>query len=40
MCIYRINYINSISVNKTGIYSHMTTESPTELLDEKVFAVA
>lgn len=31
MRIYRINYINSISVNKAGIYSHMTIESPTEL---------
>lgn len=31
VCIYRINSINSISVNEAGIYSHMTTESPTEI---------
>ena len=31
MCIYRINYINRINVTEAGIYSHMTTESPTEL---------
>lgn len=30
-CVYRISDINSISVHEAGIYSHMTTESPTEV---------